>query len=87
MLGTPIHSLYEPIKLGRRGSDCYLSVSPDVYGRNLVSLARAQKKLQQAKVWNRVDKAQIRRVLAEQDGYPHRIARLDSNASASGNKQ
>ena len=85
-LGMPIHSLYEPIKLGRRDSDCYLSVSPDVYRRNRVSLAHVQQKLEQAQVWNRADKAQIRRILAEQDGYPHRIARLDSNASADRNK-
>lgn len=73
-VGMPISSVYEPILIGRRGGRFYMEVFPDVYGTGSVSLARAEKMLEAVGLAPFVDPANLRQIVGEQDGYPHRIA-------------
>ena len=75
-LGMPIYAVYEPIKLGKSGSDIYLSVSPDVYHLDRVSLQLVKKRLKRAGVGAGVNWPLVRQMLARQDGCPRRIAAL-----------
>lgn len=71
--GMPIYSLYEPVKIGRKGGDYYLSVSPDVYHTGKTLLARVRQILKQAGLLHKVDMQKVRRIVARQDGYPYLI--------------
>ena len=73
-LGMPIYAVYEPIKVGKSGNGIYLSVSPDVYHLNRVSLPLVKKRLKQAGVGAGVNWTLARQMLARQDGCPRRIA-------------
>ncbi len=81
-LGMPIYSLYQPIKIGREGDTYYLSVSPDIYHTGRAAFAAVQQRLAAAGLLPRVNRQQIRRIAARQDGYPHAIARIAANELA-----
>ena len=78
--GMPIYSLYEPIKIGKRDGDCYLSVSPDVYRYHKLSFALIMWRLEQLGIAGKVNRQRVRRILDVQDGYPYVIAHLDTIA-------
>jgi len=72
-IGMPIYSLYEPVKIGQKGGDYYLSVSPDIYQQGKASLAYVRRKLKQAGLLDKVDMQKVRRIVARLDGYPYLI--------------
>jgi L,D-transpeptidase ErfK/SrfK len=74
-VGTPVHIVYQPVKLGRRGDDLYLEAHPDVYGIAGLSTSRALVHLMVMGVLDRVDRAAVERALAERRGIPIRIGR------------
>ena len=74
-VGTPIYAVYTPVKVGRDGRNIYISVSPDIYHRGLATLAQAQKRLHEAGL-NHADPAQLKRIVREQDGFPHFVGAL-----------
>jgi L,D-transpeptidase ErfK/SrfK len=76
--GMPIYSIYEPILIGRRGDAYFLSVSPDIYRRGLVSQERARLRLQKAGIWDFIDREKVRRIVARQEGFPYYIGRKSS---------
>ncbi len=45
-VGMPILALYEPVVVGRRGDDYYLTVYPDIYDKGLVTLTQVEKRLE-----------------------------------------
>ena len=75
--GIPVLSLYEPIKVGKEGDTYYVSVSPDIYGRGKVTMARALELLKRAGA-DKPDLKRLKTLIARQDGYPYAVARVKS---------
>ena len=71
--GMPVLSLYEPIKVAKRGETFYMSASPDIYSRGKLSLPRALDLLKKAGARN-PNRKRVEATLARQDGYPYRIS-------------
>jgi L,D-transpeptidase ErfK/SrfK len=74
-VGTPVHIVYQPVKLGRRGDDLYLEAHPDIYGRTGQSTARTLVHLMVMGVLEDVDRDVLARALEERRGVPIRIGR------------
>ena len=81
-IGMPIYSLYEPAKIGQKDGDYYLSVSPDVYEKGVLSPAQVRRRLEQAGLLSYVDMQKVRRIVARQDGYPYLIYSAKSPQAA-----
>jgi L,D-transpeptidase ErfK/SrfK len=75
-LGMPIYAIYEPIVVGRKGENYYLSVSPDIYGRKPISFSGVQHHLKQAGLLSGIDWDKVKAVTQAQDGFPHPIGHL-----------
>jgi L,D-transpeptidase ErfK/SrfK len=68
--GMKVVSLYEPIKVARDGNTYYLSVSPDIYGKKVVSVERARELLRRAGA-KHPDLKRVQAIINRQDGAPH----------------
>lgn len=80
--GEPIFSMYEPITVGRREDKYYLSVFPDIYHKNLVSVARARSILQKEGLLSRVNMNEVARIVHKQLGYPQSLHLHPANKQA-----
>ncbi len=72
-VGTPIHSLYEPVRVGRREGRYYLSVWPDLYGTGKTSPQHIETLLKAVGLWPLADPEAVRRAAERRDGYPEPI--------------
>jgi L,D-transpeptidase ErfK/SrfK len=78
--GTPVHIVYQPIKLGVRDGDVYLEVHPDVYRRRPVRAETLRVELLVRGLQGlldpaTLDHAAIERAAAEALGTPVKVAR------------
>jgi len=82
--GTPIHFLYQPIKVGARDGVVYLEVHPDVYGRRDATPERAYVRLRLQAMLGLVDadsldRARIEQAISEARGVPVAIGRTPAS--------
>lgn len=75
--GTKVEIIYEPVKVGVRGSFVFLEVHPDIYGRIPDMEAHAWRILAETGVGGRVDPQKVRRCIEEKKGAPMLIS-MDS---------
>src|SRR5204862_6114713 len=68
--GVSIYVEYEPITVGKREGRYFLSVCPDIYHHNLVSIARANAILKKDGLLSRVNGNEVARIVRSHVGYP-----------------
>jgi L,D-transpeptidase ErfK/SrfK len=83
-VGTPIHSVYEPVLLAREGGCFYLSVWPDIYKKGGTSLEEVEERLKQTGLIGAVDPEMLRRVVQRANGLPERIIGSDLKLEVNG---
>lgn len=71
--GTMVEIIYEPIKVGVRGSDIFLEVHADIYHRIPDLKLYTQEKIKAWGLWESVDPEKVNRCIAEQKAVPTRI--------------
>ncbi len=74
-VGMPGHLVYQPLKVGAQGSEIYVEVHPDLYGRipNLERHAFAE--IRRAGLAGRVDPRRVREAVRAQSGIPVSVGR------------
>jgi L,D-transpeptidase ErfK/SrfK len=78
--GTPVHLVYQPVKVGARGGEVFLEVHPDVYGRRDMSAERVRLDLVVKGMLGQLDAASldpeaIERAVGQARGVPVKIGR------------
>lgn len=76
-VGMPILSVYQPITLGKRDGNVYISVFSDIYSKGMVSGDRARAMLKQCGLLTLVDEGRLGELVADADGYPQRLIGSD----------
>jgi L,D-transpeptidase ErfK/SrfK len=74
-LGTPVHIIYEPIKIGFKDGRIFIEVHPDLYNEISDLLLYTAKKLFTYRIWEEVDLDLLVRALEEKKGVPIDITR------------
>jgi L,D-transpeptidase ErfK/SrfK len=74
-IGTPVHIIYEPVKLGILDGKIYVEVHPDIYNRFPNFHAHAYRRLIASKMVEKVDLAKFNAALRRKDGLPEEIGR------------
>jgi L,D-transpeptidase ErfK/SrfK len=69
-LGTPVHIIYEPVKIGRKDGRIFIEVHPDLYNEISDLLLYTAKKLFADRIWEDVDLDILVQALEEQKGVP-----------------
>ena len=72
--GTPVDITYQPIKVGTKGTEVYIEVHPDIYGRIKNPFQTAIDLLKQRGLLSRVDLDRVLKALDEQNGLPKKIS-------------
>lgn len=83
-VGMPIHSVYEPVVMGKAHSKFYLSVFPDIYHTGMTTLAHIRKMLAAAGLLDVIDPNTLKQIVARADGFPHRIVGVDEVVKVNG---
>jgi len=78
-VGTPVHIVYQTIKLGRSGQDLYLEAHPDLYELTRAPFAHALVHLLILGLLDDVDRALVERTIEEARGVPVWIGRATSS--------
>lgn len=80
-VGTRVTLVYQPVKLGRRGSTLYVEAHPDLYARAPDRAQRAADRLIGLGLWPWVEKDRLERAIREARGFPVAIGELPSAGS------
>lgn len=83
-VGTPIHSVYEPVLLAREGGCFYLSIWPDIYMKGGVSLEEVAGRMKETGLIGGVDPETLRREVQRANGLPERIIGSDLKLEVNG---
>jgi L,D-transpeptidase ErfK/SrfK len=78
--GTPIALVYQPVKLGRRGTTLYVEAHPDLYGRAPERGEQAVARLSELGLWPWVEKRRLAQAIADARGIPLEIGELPPGA-------
>ena len=73
---TPVRLLYEPVKIGRRGSILYAEAHPDVYGRVPDLVTVAVQRVYELGLADFIDPLLLRRAVDEASGAPVPVGSL-----------
>jgi L,D-transpeptidase ErfK/SrfK len=74
-LGTPVELVYQPIKVGTKGTEIYIEVHPDIYDKLENPFQTAIDLLKERGLLNRVDLSLVDKALEEQNGLPLEISK------------
>jgi len=83
-VGMPIHSIYEPVVVGKMNGKFYLSVFPDIYNTGLTGTERIYKRLGSMGIVDAIDPINLKQIISRADGYPHRIVGADEEVTVNG---
>ena len=83
-VGMPIHSIYEPVVVGKMNGKFYLSVFPDIYKTGQTDVERIHKRLKSMGLLDAVDPTNLQKIISRADGYPHRIMGADEEVTVNG---
>ena len=67
-IGTPVHVLYQPLKLAADRGSVWIAAYPDIYGRSYDYVGAVKALASRAGVLHQLDWAAVRRTLAVRDG-------------------
>jgi L,D-transpeptidase ErfK/SrfK len=72
-VGTPVHIIYEPIKIGFQEGRIFVEVHEDIYHR-IPNLRRfALEKLERKKVQHLVDGEKLEEAINRKSGFPEEV--------------
>lgn len=73
-IGTPVHVIYQPVKVGLLGGEVMVEVHSDYLGRNGSLMEEAWKVIKKRGLTGRVDRGLLEKAVSEATGYPVRVS-------------
>lgn len=72
-VGTPVHIIYEPVKIGFQGERIFVEVHEDIYNRIPNRRRFTLEKLERKKIQHLVDREKLEEAINRRSGFPEEV--------------